>query len=159
MLKCLLKSGILCCALFFVLVHADAQSKKVATVSQDLYQEIARMDSTLFAAYNQQEFGKLKNLFSNDLEWFQDNDGLLSYETVMSNFEEMLKRKNKLTRTLVKGSLEVHPIKNYGAMETGMHEFRHIENGKEEVGIFKFLMIWQKKDEQWKISRVISYDH
>jgi hypothetical protein len=34
-----------------------------------------------------------------------------------------------------------------------------MENGKEEIGTFKFLMIWQKKRQQWKISRVVSYDH
>jgi hypothetical protein len=84
-------------------------------------------------------------MFTDDLEWFQDNGGLLSHETVFKN--------------LVKGSLEVHPIKDYGAIEIGIHEFRHFENGKEEIGTFKFVMIWKKIDNQWKISRVISYDH
>ena len=70
-----------------------------------------------------------------------------------------IKKEFKLTRQLVHGTLEVHPLKDYGAIEIGTHQFRHIENGKEEVGTFKFLMIWQKKDNQWRISRVVSYDH
>jgi ketosteroid isomerase-like protein len=157
--KQFIKLSLLFCVFLSIGSTTNAQSKKVAATSQSLYQEIAKMDSILFAAYNHQDFITLKSLFTNDLEWFQDNEGLITYQTVMSNFEAMLKRENKLTRTLIKGSLEVHPIKNYGAMETGIHEFRHFENGKEEIGNFKFLMIWKKTGDQWKISRVVSYDH
>ncbi len=144
--------------LFFIVI-VNAQEKKVAITSQSLYDEIAQMDSTIFAAYNTQNIGAFKKLFTDDLEWFQDNDGLISYKKVFENFESMFNRENKLKRELVKGSLEVHPIKNYGAIEIGTHQFKHFENGKEEVCTFKFMMIWQKKDGVWKISRVISYDH
>jgi ketosteroid isomerase-like protein len=137
----------------------NAQEKKVAPTSAELYNEIEQMDYIMFEAFNNKDFAKFKSLFTEDLEWFQDNGGLLSYETVFTNFENMFKNENKLTRKLVKGSLEVHPIKDYGAIEIGVHEFRHMENGKEEIGTFKFLMIWKKQNNQWKISRVISYDH
>jgi len=146
-------------ALLFIQNIAIAQEKKVAPTSNELYREIEQMDEIMFNAFNEKDFEKFKSLFTNDLEWFQDNGGLLNYETVFINFSTMFKNENKLTRKLVKGTLEVHPIKDYGAIETGMHEFRHMENGKEEIGTFKFLMIWQKKDNQWKISRVVSYDH
>ncbi|WKL44987.1 nuclear transport factor 2 family protein [Flavobacterium sp. ZE23DGlu08] len=138
---------------------ATAQEKKVASTSAALYKEIEQMDEIMFEAFNKKDFEKFKSLFTEDLEWFQDNGGLLSHETVFKNFSNMFKNENKLTRKLVKGTLEVHPIKDYGAIEIGVHEFRHMENGKEEIGTFKFLMIWKKKDNQWKISRVISYDH
>ena len=78
---------------------------------------------------------------------------------MFENFKKTFKNVDKLTRQLVQGSLEVYPIKDYGAIEIGTHQFRHIENGKEEIGTFKFLMIWKKTDNLWKISRVISYDH
>lgn len=136
-----------------------AQEKKVAPTSQELFNEIENSDSVIFNAFNTQDFILFKSMFTDDLEWFQDNGGLLSYETVFKNFENMFKNENKLTRKLIKGSLEVHPIKDYGAIEIGIHEFRHLENGKEEIGTFKFVMIWKKINNQWKISRVISYDH
>lgn len=117
------------------------------------------MDSMLFNAYNTQDLGTFKSLFTEDLEWFQDNEGLIPVKTVFENVETNFKKEFKLTRQLVKGSLEVHPIKNYGAIEIGTHQFRHIENGKEEIGSFKFLMIWKKTGNSWEISRVISYDH
>lgn len=150
---------LLCIIALALVSQAAAQSKKVSPVSQELYNEIAHMDSVLFGFFNTQNFDKFKSFFTEDLEWFQDNDGLVPYKTVFENFGNTFKREYKLTRELVKGSLEVHPIKNYGAIEIGMHQFRHFENGKEEIGTFKFLMIWQKKNGQWKISRVISYDH
>ncbi len=138
---------------------AHAQEKKAAPTSQELYNEIAAMDTALFDAFNAKDMAKFKPLFDENLEWYQDNGGLLSYETVFTNFEKMFKNENKLTRQLVKGSLEIHPIKDFGAIETGVHQFRHIENGKEEIGTFKFMAIWKKVNNQWKISRMISYDH
>jgi len=138
---------------------ALAQEKKVAPTSQELFNEIAAMDTVLFDAFNAKDMAKFKPLFAEDLEWYQDNGGKLSYETVFTNFDKMFQSENKPTRQLVKGSLEVHPIKDFGAIEIGIHQFRHIENGKEEIGTFKFMAIWKKENNQWKISRMISYDH
>ena len=154
-----IKSTINLLLIILFTITCQAQEKKVAPTSSELFNEIEQMDATVFNAFNKQDMTVFKALFTEDLEWFQDNGGLLSYETVFKNFGTMFQNENKLTRTLVKGSLEVHPIKDYGAIEIGMHQFRHIENGKDEIGTFKFMMIWQKKDGKWKISRVISYDH
>jgi hypothetical protein len=137
----------------------NAQKKKVASTSQELYNEIVHMDSIMFNAFNIQNMAVFKPLFTEDLEWYQDNGGLIPYKTVFENFDNMFHKEYKLTRVLVKGSLEVHPIKDFGAIEIGTHQFRHIENGKEEIGTFKFVMIWKKEDDKWRISRVISYDH
>jgi ketosteroid isomerase-like protein len=147
---------------FFCLLLAESilgQEKKVAPTSKELFNEIAYVDSVMFDAFNRQDMPKFQALFTEDLEWFQDNGGLISYTKVFENFGRMFKQENKLNRSLVEGSLEVHPIKDYGAIEIGVHKFRHYENGKFEEGTFKFLMIWQKKDGKWRISRVVSYDH
>ena len=144
----------------FLLINVSAaQEKKVAPTSTALFNQIANLDSVLFDAFNNQRMDIFKPMFTNDLEWFQDNEGLLSSETVFKNFGNSFKREFKLSRKLVPGSLEVYPLKNYGAMEIGLHQFRHIENGKEEVGTFKFLMIWKQEKDIWKISRVVSYNH
>ncbi|HEX8277463.1 MAG TPA: nuclear transport factor 2 family protein, partial [Segetibacter sp.] len=110
-----------------------AQEKKVAPATQELFNQITKMDSLLFGAYNTQNLVKIKLLFTEDLEWFQDNGGLLSPKIIFEAFESNFKKEHKLTRTLVKGSLEVYPIKDYGAIEIGTHKFSHIENGKEEI--------------------------
>ena len=143
--------------------NMNAQSKNNALEHQALYNQIAHLDSILFNAYNKQDIETVKMMFTEDLELYQDNGGLLSYQTVMSNFQAIFERYKKLNtpirRDLVEGSLEVHPIKDYGAIHIGKHTFCHWENGKNDCGTFKFLMIWQKKDGVWKISRVVSYDH
>jgi ketosteroid isomerase-like protein len=130
-------------------------------VSQELFAEIVHMDSVLFDAFNAHDIEKLKIVFSDSLEFYHDKGGLTGYAQSMENFKDLFER-NKTTglkRDLVKGSMEVYPIKDYGAVETGLHTFCHQENGKQDCGTFKFMHLWQKKDGQWKITRVVSYDH
>ena len=146
--------GILIC------VGAVAQNEKKEVISDnELYKKIASLDSMLFNAYNSKNLDLMKTFFTKDLEWYQDNGGLINFEQVFINFQSIFNREYDLKRNLVKESLEVHPIKDYGAIEIGKHQFKHIENGKLEVGTFKFLMIWKNDQGSWKISRVISYDH
>lgn len=130
-------------------------------VSQELYAEIAHMDSVMFNAFNAHDVEKLKTTFSEDLEFYHDKGGLTGYVQSMENFSKLFEN-NKATglrRDLVKGSLEVYPIKDYGAIETCLHKFCHVENGKNDCGTFKNVMVWQKKDGQWRVTRVVSYDH
>jgi ketosteroid isomerase-like protein len=141
-------------------VIAQSQNeRKVAATQKELFNKIASLDSSLFAAYNSKNLDLMKTYFTNDLEWYQDNGGLIGFETVFINFQSIFNRDYDLKRSLIKESLEVHPIEGYGAIEIGKHQFTHVENGKLETGTFKFLMIWKNENGTWKISRVISYDH
>lgn len=71
----------------------------------------------------------------------------------------MFKQSSPIQRMLVPGSLEVYPIKDYGAIEVGSHRFCHEENGKQECGTFKFLHVWRKTGNSWQLSRIVSYAH
>ena len=145
-----------------ICTSAFAQSqkeRKVTTTQIELFNKVANLDSSLFAAYNSKNLDLMKTYFTKDLEWYQDNGGLIDFEKVFSNFQSIFNRDYDLKRNLIKESLEVHPIEGYGAIEIGKHQFKHIENGKLEIGTFKFLMIWKNDNGNWKISRVISYDH
>ena len=146
----------------FIYSNALAQiqnERKVATTQIELFNKVANLDSSLFAAYNSKNLDLMKTYFTKDLEWYQDNGGLIDFEKVFSNFQSIFNRDYDLKRNLIKESLEVHPIEDYGAIEIGKHQFKHIENGKLEIGTFKFVMIWKNDNGNWKISRVISYDH
>lgn len=138
---------------------ANAQSNQDSLTNVDLYKEIARMDSILFNAFNTRDIDKFKTLFTEDLEFFHDKGGLTNYEHTVGFLQSTAKLNNQLRRELVKGSLEVFPIPGYGAMEIGAHTFCHVENGKQDCGTFKFVQIWQNKNGEWKISRVVSYGH
>ena len=138
----------------------DAQPGSPKTVaSRELYAEIAQLDKLLFDAFNSQNLAKLRTLFAPDLEFYQDNEGLGSYSQTLKDFEQMFKQPSKIRRELIAGSLEVYPIRDYGAIQIGAHKFCHDEQGKEECGVFKFVHIWQKQKGEWKVTRVISYNH
>ena len=157
-----MKNLILLLLSFSIYSSVSAQNqteKKVAITEKELFSKVANLDSSLFSAYNAKNLDLMKTYFTLDLEWYQDNGGLLDYEKVFSNFQSIFNRDYNLTRNLIKESLEVHPIEGYGAIEIGKHQFKHIENGKLEIGTFKFLMIWKNENGNWKITRVISYDH
>ena len=145
--------------LCFVSCIINGQDIKTVQSSDDLFKTISSMDSVVFEAFNTQNMPKFKSMFTEDLEWYQDNAGLIPYAAVFETFDKNFHSESKLKRDLIKGSLEVYPIKDFGAIEIGSHRFSHFENGKEVVGTFKFVMIWKKTDKGWKLSRVISYNH
>lgn len=131
--------------------------------SSELYDTVAKLDSALFETYNTCQLSKFETFFTEDIEFYHDQGGL----TVGRNsLLESMKNNicgggKKVRRELVEGSLMVDQIKNYGAVEIGEHRFYQTEKGQPEklTGTAKFVHIWQKKDNQWRISRVISYSH
>jgi Domain of unknown function (DUF4440) len=116
-----------------------------ASPGQHLYDEVKRLDAVLSEAFNKHDVNKLKSLFADDLEFYQDNEGLVRYEQTVRDFESMFAQGNNMTRELVGNTLEVYPVKDYGAIEIGAHRFCHVENGKNECGTIRFVHIWQKK--------------
>ena len=137
-------------------MHLRAQE----TQTQDtLYRQIARMDSMMFNAFNSRDVKTFEKLFSEDLEFYHDKAGLTNYQHTIEFMRNMAKNDNGLKRELVPGSLQVYPIKDYGAIEMGSHRFCHQENNRQDCGNFKFIHIWKKMGDEWKVTRVISYDH
>jgi Domain of unknown function (DUF4440) len=126
---------------------------------EELTKAITTLDKELFDAYNTCDLAKLGTLVVDDLEFYHDKTGLAVGKQV---FLDAIKNNicGKVTRKLVEGSLEVYPLKSYGAVEIGVHRFYHPgtqDHG--DVGEAKFITLWQYKDGAWKVSRVISYDH
>lgn len=122
---------------------------------------IATLDSALFAAFNAHNADLLGTFFTPDLEFYHDKSGLAGYDTTMANFRDLFARNagTGLRRELVPGSLEVYPLGEFGLLEVCRHRFCHTENGKDDCGTFKNIMVWRKEGASYKVSRVISYDH
>ena len=140
----------------------NAQSKTDPPGAKELYERIASLDAALFDAYNACDIDKVGTFFTEDLEFYHEKGGLVltrkgSLDVMRANL--CGENSNRVRRELVKGSLEVHPINNYGAVQTGEHRFYLTQKGQKEKldGIGKFVMLWRKKDGEWRISRVISY--
>lgn len=141
---------------------SKSKSKIELASPTDLYMEIFKADSTLFHASDICDSVTYKKFWTDDLEFYHDLGGLsVGIAIELQSFREMCARGSQIRRELVKVSLEVYPIKNYGAVEIGVHRFFHTNKGEKEKpsGTYKFIQVWQKKDGQWKISRVISYGH
>ena len=135
---------------------------KISETSTSLYNEIVSADSSLFNAFNNCDTLTYDKYFTDDLEFYHDKGGLtVSLKSELKSFTENCASGLNLRRELVKSSLEVYPIKNYGAIEIGMHHFYHTNKGGIEKlgGTYKFIHVWQMKNGEWKISRVISYGH
>lgn len=155
----LIMSGFLTAVLVGIINLVNAQAEQDSIKNQNLYKEIVHMDSVLFNAFNTRNIDQFKTLFTDDLEFYHDKSGLTNYENTINFMKTTAKINNQLRRDLIKGSVEVYPIPGYGAMEIGAHTFCHLENSKQDCGTFKFVHIWQKKNGEWKISRVLSYGH
>lgn len=143
--------------------YAKSSQKKFqqadTPTSGTLYNEITRQDSLLFDSFNKRDIDKLSQFFDQKLELYQDNTGVRNFNESMAAFKELFEKDYVLTRKLVPGSMEVYPLKDFGAIQTGQHIFSHIENGKPQMATYKFMRIWQKKDGIWRVTREITYGH
>lgn len=122
--------------------------------SHELYNAVVRLDSLYFDTYNHCNLAKMDSLTAEDIEFYHDHGGLTT-----SKKELIQSIKNnvcgRVTRTLVKGSIEVYEIPRYGAVEFGYHTFHNnTEPGESRPG--KFVVIWRLKDGKWQMTRVIS---
>ena len=141
-----------------VLLCAGVARAQGVAAQDGLYKTVASLDAQLFDAYNRCDLEKLGNMVADDLEFYHDKTGLAVGKGV---FLKAIKENicGKVKRELTAGTLEVHPLNGYGAMEIGSHRFLHPANPSDGVGEAKFVMLWQEKGGVWKLTRVISYDH
>ncbi|MDV7698687.1 nuclear transport factor 2 family protein [Chryseobacterium soli] len=140
----------------------QTKNKILNKQSAELFNQISKEDSLVFEAFNQCDTLNYRKHFKDDLEFYHDLGGLtIGIENEMKSIREMCSRGNNIRRELVDGSMEVYPLKNYGAVEIGVHRFYHRNKGQSEKlsGEYKFIHIWQFADGMWKISRIISYGH
>ena len=123
-----------------------------------LHDTIVYLDSVFFEAYNTCEVNleKYASFYSDSIEFYHDKGGMMNSKT---DLVEATKRNvcGKVTRHLVKGSIEVYPIKDYGAVEMGLHTFHNnTEKQDSPAQVGRFIIIWQFKNNGWKIAKVVS---
>ena len=139
----------------------NTQQKRYSPVSIELYDTIAYMDSVFFHAFNTRDLNTLIPLLSEKLEFYHDMGGVTNYDQNIEAFKRTFANDRLVRRELVKSTLEVYPIKDFGAVETGIHRFYATEKGQQEKlsSEAKFIQVWQKKEGSWKLTRIISYGH
>jgi hypothetical protein len=144
----------------------------IAQIDKDseLFRTLKTNDSLLFeVGFNTCDLSQFENLMAEDLEFYHDKSGVT---TSSSQFLEVMKtglckpsNTHKTRRELIKGSLEVFPLYDngvlYGAIQVGEHRFFEKNNDQpEKVGSnAKFIHLWTNEDGQWRLKRVLSFDH
>lgn len=124
-------------------------------VDKELYDTIIKMDKDFFDAYNNCDLKKQTEIYSNNMEFFHDKDGLItSKQDIIDATERNIC--GKVTRTLIKGSVEVYTISNYGAVQIGFHKYYNNQEPNAESIPVKFILIWHNEDGNWKIKKVVS---
>lgn len=122
-----------------------------------LFEMIKSLDAKLFGAYNTCDLAVLGSMVSDDLEFYHDQTGL---SVGKAPFLAAIKQNicGKVQRTLIEKTLEVYPLKGYGAVEIGVHRFHH-PNEPANIGDARFVTIWHNDNGAWKVTRVISFEH
>jgi hypothetical protein len=151
-------------ALFFFVHNTQAQENP----NSELFKTLKAKDGLLFGlGFNKCETGRFDELVSENFEFYHDKSGITpSKEAFIKSIRDGLCKLNyKPRRELVEGSLEVYPLSDkgilYGAIQTGAHRFYAIEKDKPEylTSTARFMHLWKLEKGDWKLVRVLSYDH
>jgi len=126
----------------------------------ELDKAITALDVKLFDAYNHCDLKTFDSLLADDVEFYHDQGGVtLGREKLTESVKNNICT-GDTQRVLVPGTLKIYYMKGYGAIETGVHRFLHPKteaiNGTGEAS---FMQLWRYKDGEWKVTRVLSYDH
>lgn len=122
---------------------------------------IAALDTDLFDAFNRcadpAQLARHAAFFAPDVEFYHDTGGVTwTREAMLANTRTHAC--GHYTRSLVPGSLRVSPVKDFGAIATGVHRFCQAGAARCE-GEADFAMVWRLRDGEWQVTRVLSYGH
>jgi hypothetical protein len=127
---------------------------------QELERVVTSLDAQLFDAYNHCDLVKFASLLDENVEFYHDQGGVTLGRAKLTESVKNNICTGDTHRVLLPGTLKIYPMRGYGAIEMGVHQFVHPKteavNGTGEAS---FLHLWQYKDGAWKLTRALSYDH
>jgi hypothetical protein len=135
---------------------------------QELTALITRQDSLFWDAYNRCDTTAMASFFTEDVEFYHDKGGAnIGLPSLAGSFSKNLCSRSDwhLKREPVAGTYKVFALRKdqtiYGAILQGEHVFYIVETGKgpQLDGHASFTHLWLKRDGQWKMKNVLSYDH
>lgn len=132
-------------------------------------EQVEAADSALFrAVFDDCDPDAVAGLVTDDFEFYHDKWGQTarSKDDFVKAIRGLCERQRagtdfKARRVLVPGSLQVFPMKGYGALEMGRHDFFKREEGKPDVPTEHalFANLWKLDKGRWLLARTLSYDH
>jgi len=134
-----------------------------------LTEAVRASDSEFFAlVFEGCDPARLRTMLSADFEMYHDRDGVVarSADPFIADYARSCRERQapdawRSRRELVAGSLNVHPVPGYGAIEDGVHVFyeRRGDGPERLVGRARFTQIWELTADGWRLARVLSYAH
>ncbi|NOT88364.1 MAG: nuclear transport factor 2 family protein [Lysobacter sp.] len=152
-------------SMFCVLLSAGLSPLAAQAVSgsdvDPLFDTISALDTEVFAAFNAcsdpAQLDKHSGFFAPDIEFYHDTGGVTwNRDAMLANTRQYVC--GHFRRELIPGSLEVFPVKDFGAIARGSHRFCRFDSGECE-GMADFTIVWRQQDGKWTITRVLSYAH
>jgi hypothetical protein len=136
---------------------------------QPLQDAIAKRDAEFFEVFFVGcDPKRVAAMLTSDFEMYHDKEGLVADAAhgFVEQYAKTCKARQKpdawrSRRELVPGTMTIHRLNNYGAIEQGDHVFyeRKGDGPEKKVGKARFTQVWKLEDGQWKLARVLSYDH
>jgi CubicO group peptidase (beta-lactamase class C family) len=152
-----------CTSLALTIMNLNAQEDS----SSELFRILEAKDDLLFnVGFNTCDLKQFDTLVSEDFEFYHDTSGINpSKAAFLDDMKNgVCKGGYHARRELEKGSLRVYPLRDknvlYGAIQTGRHRF--YEGGKDNEhlsSVATFTHLWRLENGDWRLSRVLSYDH
>jgi hypothetical protein len=149
--------------------EAEVHLTPGAKARAGLYEEILKADAEFFKAFfDTCDIDTVRRYVTDDFEMFHDKGGRVttSGADFVKAAQDKCKRQEEgvdflSTRKLVPETMKVYPLDNYGAVQTGTHRFYAIQKGKPDrlTETSQFTQVWKEENGQWRLARVLSYDH
>lgn len=126
-----------------------------------LFDTVSKLDKDFFDTFNHcaspEQLQKHADYLVPNLEFYHDKGGVTwSRQDYLANTKRNVC--GQFRRELIAGSLQVFPVKDFGAIEQGKQKFCWLKSGK-CFGEAQFLILWHHLDDRWVITRVFSYGH
>ena len=149
-------------------IHGRLEVKNHDSNKSELYHLLKEKDSIMFElSYNQLDTSILEELATDDIEFYHDQGGATcTRQDFIIGLKGLGNLSYKARREAVEGSIEVFPMYKNGELYAGILKGEHSFYAKEPndkpeyiTSTAKYTTLWVLKNDQWKMSRIYSYDH
>ena len=149
------------CLLLSIALSSFAVQASDGQDADPLFETIFALDTEVFAAFNAcsdpAQLDKHAGFFAPDVEFYHDTGGVTwTRDAMIANTRQYVC--GNFRRELIPSTLEVFPVKDFGAIARGSHRFCQFASGECE-GLADFTIVWRLQDGRWTITRVLSYGH
>lgn len=154
-------------AIALLILAGPLSEAKAQSEQEDQISTLLSVDRRFWQAYNACDAATFGQFVTDDVEFYHDKGGItFGAEALIASMQAgPCADGPRLRREVVDGSVHVFSLRKgnavYGAVFSGQHRFYVVEKGKAErlESLAQFTHLWIVEDGNWRMSRILSYDH